>query len=326
MNGRMGVYPAASGNPILGRFLGVDPIIQDAGNSQSINGYGYALNNPMKYIDPSGYSYQRFMEIFAMEQRDNKPSEFFNNYPAGWEQTVHNYNSSIGPGMGLNGPGSNGIYYDWYSGDLKSTVTRGDVDYMPYGVGIDWMTISYLLSNPANIHIGMVYFTDGSKADWNLWINNNLPSGSGGYSFNVAYDILGGTGLINGLAGFDAGVSSRHTYVYAQRINGKVVSAAKLTALNRAKALKVLNASKSIATKLNVASAIVITGDVLYNSHITASQGLNAFMTGIAFTGWGAPVAGLWFVADFGTGLFTGKSLSDRLDSRVGAPLIDWNW
>jgi len=49
-------------------------------------------------------------------------------------------------------------------------------------------------------------------------------------------------------------------------------------------------------------------------------------MTGIAFTGWGAPVAGLWFVADFGTGLFTGRSLSDRLNSRAGAPLVDWDW
>ena len=35
-----------------------------------------------------------------------------------------------------------------------------------------------------------------------------------------------------------------------------------------------------------------------------------AFMTGIAFTGWGAPIAGVWFVADFGTGLITGSSIS----------------
>jgi len=61
MNGRMGVYPAASGNPILGRFLGVDPIIQDAGNSQSINGFGYCMNNPLRYTDPSGFTYKAYM-------------------------------------------------------------------------------------------------------------------------------------------------------------------------------------------------------------------------------------------------------------------------
>jgi RHS repeat-associated protein len=50
MNGRM--Y-----DPILGRFLGVDPIIQFPDNSQSFNGYSYCLNNPLKYTDPSGYLY-----------------------------------------------------------------------------------------------------------------------------------------------------------------------------------------------------------------------------------------------------------------------------
>ena len=48
MNGRM--Y-----DPVIGRFLGVDPFVQDAGFSQSYNGYSYCLNNPLKYVDPSGY-------------------------------------------------------------------------------------------------------------------------------------------------------------------------------------------------------------------------------------------------------------------------------
>ncbi len=63
-NGRMGVYPAVSGNPVLGRFLGVDPIIQASDNSQSINGYGYCLNNPLKFTDPGGYNYQRFIDTW----------------------------------------------------------------------------------------------------------------------------------------------------------------------------------------------------------------------------------------------------------------------
>ncbi|TAL65181.1 MAG: RHS repeat-associated core domain-containing protein [Bacteroidetes bacterium] len=51
MNGRM--Y-----DPYIGRFLGVDPFIQFPGNSQSFNGYGYCLNNPLKYVDPSGYLFE----------------------------------------------------------------------------------------------------------------------------------------------------------------------------------------------------------------------------------------------------------------------------
>ncbi|MGB0942686.1 MAG: RHS repeat domain-containing protein [Marinomonas sp.] len=49
MNGRVYDYN-------LGRFLSVDPFIQEASNSQSINPYSYILNNPMSGTDPSGYS------------------------------------------------------------------------------------------------------------------------------------------------------------------------------------------------------------------------------------------------------------------------------
>ena len=48
MNGR--IY-----DPILGRFLQADPLIQDLGNPQSLNRYTYVFNNPLAYTDPSGY-------------------------------------------------------------------------------------------------------------------------------------------------------------------------------------------------------------------------------------------------------------------------------
>ncbi len=39
----------------LGRFLSVDPFIQDPGNSQNMNPYVYILNNPLSGTDPTGY-------------------------------------------------------------------------------------------------------------------------------------------------------------------------------------------------------------------------------------------------------------------------------
>ena len=49
MNGR--VY-----DPRVCRFLSPDPFVQSPGYSQSYNRYAYAFNNPLKYVDLSGYS------------------------------------------------------------------------------------------------------------------------------------------------------------------------------------------------------------------------------------------------------------------------------
>ncbi len=48
MNGR--VY-----DPTTGRFLSVDPLIGDLGDSQSVNPYAYVGNRPLSFTDPSGF-------------------------------------------------------------------------------------------------------------------------------------------------------------------------------------------------------------------------------------------------------------------------------
>jgi RHS repeat-associated protein len=49
MNGR--VQDAVSG-----RFLSADPFVTDPGNSQSYNRYSYVSNNPLSFVDPSGFT------------------------------------------------------------------------------------------------------------------------------------------------------------------------------------------------------------------------------------------------------------------------------
>jgi len=44
-------------DPMLHRFLQVDNYIQDPTNTQNYNQYGYVLNNPLKYTDPSGNAF-----------------------------------------------------------------------------------------------------------------------------------------------------------------------------------------------------------------------------------------------------------------------------
>ncbi|AWB68916.1 hypothetical protein C2869_04405 [Saccharobesus litoralis] len=43
-------------DPIIGRFLSPDPIVQAPYFSQSWNSYTYGWNNPLRYTDPSGYT------------------------------------------------------------------------------------------------------------------------------------------------------------------------------------------------------------------------------------------------------------------------------
>ena len=48
MNGRL--Y-----DPLVGRMLSPDIVIQDEQNSQAYNRYSYCFNNPLRFTDPSGY-------------------------------------------------------------------------------------------------------------------------------------------------------------------------------------------------------------------------------------------------------------------------------
>ena len=74
-------YGARLYDPIIGRFISPDTIVPQPYNPQSLNRYTYCLNNPLIYVDPSGYSYyilppdpgddEVLFEIVVWEYRDN---------------------------------------------------------------------------------------------------------------------------------------------------------------------------------------------------------------------------------------------------------------
>jgi len=49
-------YGARFYSPSLGRFLSADTMVPSPGNPQSLNRYSYALNNALKYMDPTGHA------------------------------------------------------------------------------------------------------------------------------------------------------------------------------------------------------------------------------------------------------------------------------
>ncbi len=53
----LGIYQfgARFYSPKMGRFLSADSIVPQPFNPQSLNRYTYALNNPIRYNDPTGH-------------------------------------------------------------------------------------------------------------------------------------------------------------------------------------------------------------------------------------------------------------------------------
>ena len=48
-------YNAREYDPVLGRFISPDSIVQDFADPQTLNRYSYCRNNPLVYVDPSGH-------------------------------------------------------------------------------------------------------------------------------------------------------------------------------------------------------------------------------------------------------------------------------
>jgi RHS repeat-associated protein len=48
-------YGARYYDPVIGRFISADTIVQSFANPQTLNRYSYCLNNPLKYTDPTGH-------------------------------------------------------------------------------------------------------------------------------------------------------------------------------------------------------------------------------------------------------------------------------
>ncbi len=51
-------YNARYYDPQLGRFVSPDSVAPDKGGPQTRNRYSYVLNNPLKYVDPSGRCFE----------------------------------------------------------------------------------------------------------------------------------------------------------------------------------------------------------------------------------------------------------------------------
>jgi RHS repeat-associated protein len=64
-------------DPVIGRFLSVDPLVRDATATQSWNGYGYVEGRALSATDPTGFEYEGLWELVVEDTRLRKCDNFF---------------------------------------------------------------------------------------------------------------------------------------------------------------------------------------------------------------------------------------------------------
>ena len=122
MNGRL--Y-----DPTIGRFFSPDNYVQNPGFTQNYNRYSYALNNPLKYKDPTGQWYEDY---------DDYTDDRYDDYADGgnpWNNLIPRGMRDMYMDVNTSGRGSNSLDGRDGRDDRNDWDTRDDYDYDPFGFG-----------------------------------------------------------------------------------------------------------------------------------------------------------------------------------------------
>jgi RHS repeat-associated protein len=148
MNGR--VY-----DPLLGRFLSPDPLVQFPTFSQSWNRYSYVNNTPTSFTDPTGYFGNDTME--EIEVREPMPRSSFN-FSA--FQTFGSLGVSNGGGVGSGGGLAAGGFGEGATAASETEMAEADDSYIDEIVVIE-SAISFHGLGSGNIYIVLAQSSDG---------------------------------------------------------------------------------------------------------------------------------------------------------------------
>ncbi len=131
-------YRARYYNPILGRFIQPDTVVQDRLDLQSWNRYAYVRNNPLKYVDPTGHEphfdmpddYDHF--VHGRDRDNDHDFSFTDNGNLVGEAVSQNSYFGALTGTNISGPFN---FSSGFSG-LNSTIGLGnDVLNLVHGAG-----------------------------------------------------------------------------------------------------------------------------------------------------------------------------------------------
>jgi hypothetical protein len=198
MNGRM--Y-----DPIIGRVLSPDKVVQAPGYTQSYNRYSYCMNNPLRYTDPSGWYTDIGRGINEVADRNS----------------ITFYTYGIGsPGNYYAGYGSGGMSIAPHSGGTFIQQLASSIQYLPSGyynlTGVDYNNGSFEFTYDYNSAATEYYNAMADKANKQKAFNDRMTLGAAsniGYGLMFEGDLGGDDDLIL------TGSNLSFGFVFGEKIN-----------------------------------------------------------------------------------------------------------
>ena len=304
-------------DPQTGRFLSPDPYVQNPANTQSYNRYAYALNNPMRYIDPSG-------EMYTYDYENGYYVDMWGDY-ASWKEVydwlvwndqlidVDLGGSSGGISIGANGGslgiGGSGLSSATSGGSssraIFSFTTKDGHWNIPsgfYEYGISYYNIStnqlrYL--KPHDYEAGTTLLTEllGGLSDLYAWLDRTGSKLSIG---GLAYEGL-------------EKLSANKKYWLGK--NGKFYSRSwggnQYTG-SRAGALKAANLYKAAGKVVGVAGLWITYWQVRTGAISGIEAVFDTTFSIVGMTGWGTPLSLAYFGGKFLYETISGQDLFDK--------------
>jgi RHS repeat-associated protein len=107
-------YNARYYDATIGRFISADTIVSNPMNPQTLNRYSYCLNNPLKYVDPSGHhdeehpASEGWHHVYDSHGHEipNSYQRWKNQNTGDWCYSVFDENGNEMPDMWQSGPGT----------------------------------------------------------------------------------------------------------------------------------------------------------------------------------------------------------------------------
>ena len=298
----------------IGRFNQVDPLTNKI---PGISTYHFGFNNPVRFNDPLGL------------MGDDRTS-FLNSNSGSWETHAERIERQFIEGFERDRD---------YGGNSQKTsrrsVTKDDI---AASFELSELPPEYVIWEETFVED---VFVDREYALMFYFYNRNIDDGINNFNTTVGY--LTKTGLT--FSNFGLGVTSTiltikgknaemngwwHVFKdnpkhynrrFITRFDKRWGSYAGVRQIQKNKVKGV----RSLSTKFGIASGALLLADVGLSGELKPSHGINAVMIGISFTGVGAVVAGVYFVADFatmGVNLAVNgeaKGIGDLIDDKYGS-------